>query len=160
MKYGQQFKITELCVCTEFRGNWSRDFGFRTRKPPRKFGLKSGLSQKRFKYGKKYFIWLYVSRYPFIPTNPLLAAMRLISFFFPFFFFYFFFFPFFSFFFFLIFVRSSSPKPQIIEIQFLCKVVELQMQFFLPKLFGATPPGALQIGAPKNQFFERLKLEC
>ena len=34
-----------------------------------------------FKYGKKCFIWLYVLRYPFIPTNPLLAAMRFISFF-------------------------------------------------------------------------------
>ena len=40
---------------------WSRDFGFRTRKPPRKFGVKSGHSQKRLKYGKKYFIGLDVS---------------------------------------------------------------------------------------------------
>ena len=85
-KFVQQFEINELYVCTQFRGNRSRDFGFRTRKPPRKFGVKSGLSQKRLKYCKKYFIWLYVSRYPFIPTNPLLAAMRFISFFFPFFF--------------------------------------------------------------------------
>ena len=59
MKFGQQFKINELYVCTNFRGNRSRDFGFRTRKPPRKFGAKSGLSQKRLKYGKKYFIGLY-----------------------------------------------------------------------------------------------------
>ena len=50
----------------------------------------AGLVQKAvsvknsFKYGKKYFIGLYVSRYPFIPTNPLLAAMRFIIFF-PFF---------------------------------------------------------------------------
>ena len=124
MKFGQQFEINELYVCTKFRGNRSRDFGFGTQKPPNKFGVKSGLSQKRLKYGKKYFIWLYVSRYPFIPTNPLLAAMRFISFFsffyflfFPFFSFFFsFFFLFFSFFFFLIFVRSSSPKPQHIEI--------------------------------------------
>ena len=92
MKFGQQFEINELYVCTQFRGNKSRDFSFRTRKPPRKFGVKSGFSQKRLKYGKKYFIGLYVSRYPFIPTNPLLAAMRFISFFS-------FFFPFFSFFF-------------------------------------------------------------
>ena len=106
MKFWQQFEINELYVCTEFRGNRSRDFGFRTRKPPRKFGVKSRLSQKRLKYGNKYFIWLYVSRYPFIPINPLLAAMRFNSFF-SFFF---------SFFFFLIFVRSSSPKPQYIEI--------------------------------------------
>ena len=102
MKFGQQFEINELYVCTIFRSNRSRDFGFRTQKPPRKFGVKCGLSQKLLKYSKKYFIWLYVSRYPFIPTNPLLAAMRFISFFFLFFF--------------LIFVRSCSPKPQHIEI--------------------------------------------
>ena len=102
MKFGLQFENNELYVSTKFRGNRSRDFGFRTRKPLRKFGVKSGLSQKRLKYGKKYFMWLYVSRYPFIPTNPLLAAMRFISFFFSFFF--------------LNFVRSSSPKPQHIKI--------------------------------------------
>ena len=82
MKFWQQFKSNKLSVCTKFRGNRSRDFGFRSRKPPRKFGVKSGLSQKRLiKNGKKYFIGLYVLRYPFIPTNPLLAAMRFISFF-------------------------------------------------------------------------------
>ena len=108
MKFGQQFEINELYVCTKFRGNRLRDFGFRTRKPPCKFGVKSCLSQKRLKYGKKYFIRLYVSRYPFIPTNSLLAAMRFI--------FFFLFFFFFSFFFFLFFVRSSSPKPQNMEI--------------------------------------------
>ena len=102
MKFGQQFEINELYVCTKIRGNTLRDFSFRTQKPHRKFGVKSGLSQKRLKHGKKYFIWLYVSRYPFLPTNPLLAAMRFISFF--------------SFFFFLHFVCSSSPKPQHIEI--------------------------------------------
>ena len=146
MKFWQQFEINELCVCTKFRGNRSRDFSFRTRKPPRKFGVKSGLSQKRLKYGKKYFIWLYVLRYPFIPTNPLLAAMRFISFFS-------FLFLFFSFFIFLIFVRSSSPKSQNIEIQFLCKVVELQTQLFLPKLFGATPPGTPPKWGPQKSIF-------
>ena len=114
MKFGQQFEINEFYVCTTFRGNRSRDFGFMTLKPPRKFGVKSGLSQKRPKYGKKYFSWLYVLRYPFIPTNPLSAAMRFFSYFFPFFFS--FFFLFFSFFFFLNLVRSSAPKPQNIEI--------------------------------------------
>ena len=84
MKFWQQLEINELHVCTQFRGNRSRDFGFRTRKPPRKFGVKSRLGQKRLKYGKKYFMWWYVLRYPFISTNPLLAAMRFISFFFPF----------------------------------------------------------------------------
>ena len=85
MKFWQQFEINELYVCTKFRGNRSRDFGFRTRKPPRKFSVKSHLSQKRLKYGKKYFIWLYVLRYPFIPTNSVLAVKRFLSFFFPFF---------------------------------------------------------------------------
>ena len=93
MKFGQQFEINELFVCTKFRGNRSRDFGFKTRKPPRKFGVKSDLSQKRRKYDKKYFVGLYASRYPFIPTNPLSAAMRLISFFFFFFLSFLFFLP-------------------------------------------------------------------
>ena len=79
MKFWQQFEINEFYVSTKFRGNQSRDFGFMTRKPPRKFGVKSGISQKRLKYGKKYFSWLYVLRYPFIPTNPLSAAMRFFS---------------------------------------------------------------------------------
>ena len=55
MKFRQQFEINELYVCIKFRGNRSRDFGFRTRKPPLKFGVKSGLGQKRLKYGKKIF---------------------------------------------------------------------------------------------------------
>ena len=49
----------------------------------------------------------YYMPYPFIPTNPLLATM--------------------IFFFFLNLVRSSSPKPQHIEFEFLCKAVKLQM---------------------------------
>ena len=54
------------------------------------------------------------------------------------------------FFFFLIFVRSS--KPQHIEIYFLCKVVELQMQFF-PKIFwGSSTGNPPQNGAPKIHF--------
>ena len=100
MKFWQQFEINKLYVCTKFEGNRWRDFGFRTRKPPRKFGVKSGLIQKRLTYDKKYFTGLYILRFPFIPTSPLLAT---INFFFPFFFF-------------LIFVRSSSPKPQNIKI--------------------------------------------
>ena len=99
MKFGQQFEINELYVCTKFRGNRLRDFGFRNQKLPRKFGVKSGLIQKRLNYGKKYFIRLYVSRYPFIPTNLLLAAIRFISFFFFFFLCFSFFFPLFFLFF-------------------------------------------------------------
>ena len=63
--------------------NESRDFNFRTQKPSRKFGVKNGLIQKRHKYRKKYFtVLLQVLRYPFIPTNPLLATMSFFFFFF------------------------------------------------------------------------------
>ena len=48
---------------------------------PASFAWKAVSVKKRLKYGKKYFIWLYVLRYPFIPTNPLSAAMRFFSFF-------------------------------------------------------------------------------
>ena len=44
MKFWQQFEINELYVCAKFGGNESRDLGFGIRKPPRKFGVKSGLS--------------------------------------------------------------------------------------------------------------------
>ena len=88
MKFWLQFEVNELYVCTKYRGNELPDLGFRTQKPPQKFGIKSGLIQKRLKYGKKYFAFLYVLKYPFIPTN--LTAMRFSSFFsfsisFPFF---------------------------------------------------------------------------
>ena len=73
MKFEQQFEINKLYVCAKFRGNESREFSFRTRKPRQKFGIKSGLIEKRLKYGKKYFTGLfYVLIYPFIPTNPVL----------------------------------------------------------------------------------------
>ena len=55
MKFRQQFEINELYVCTKFRGNRSRDFGFRTGNPPRKLGVKSGLSQKRLEVRQKIF---------------------------------------------------------------------------------------------------------
>ena len=103
MKFGQQFEIIDLHLCNKFRGNKSRDLGFRTRKPPRKFCVKSSLIQNLLKYGKKYFTWLYVLKYPFIPTNPRVAAMRLFSFFFLLF-------PSFLFFFVNL-VRSFSSKP-------------------------------------------------
>ena len=83
MKFLQQFEIDKLYVCAKYCGNESRDFGFRTRKPRQKFGIKGGLVEKRLKYGKKYFTrLLYVLRYPFIPTNPLLATMSFFFFFF------------------------------------------------------------------------------
>ena len=135
MKFWQQFEINELYVCTNFRGNRSRDFGFRTRKLPHKFGVK-----KRLKYGKKYFIWLYVVRYPFIPTNPRLAAMRFISFFFPFFssqFLYTF----------LLLNHKTSKS------NFWVKLYSCKRNIFSQKYFWATPSRNPQNGAPKNQFF-------
>ena len=47
---------------------------------------------------------------------------------------------------------ASSPKPQQIEIYFLCKVVKLQMQFRLPKVFGDTPPETPLYEARKINF--------
>ena len=61
----------KLYVCAKFQGNELHDFGFRTRKPPQKFGVKSSLIQKWLRYGKKYFTWLYVVRYSFIPIYTL-----------------------------------------------------------------------------------------
>ena len=52
MKFWQQFEINELYVCSKFRSNRSDDFGIRTQKLLRKFGVKSGLIQKRLKYDK------------------------------------------------------------------------------------------------------------
>ena len=71
MKFWQQFEIHKLFVCAKFQGNESRNFRFRTWKILQKFGIKSGLFQKRLKYGKKYFTWLYVVRYSFISTYTL-----------------------------------------------------------------------------------------
>ena len=82
MKFLQQFESNKLYVCAKFRGNESRDFGFKTRKPPQKFGVKNGFIEKRLECSKKYFAeLLYVLRYPSIRTNPLLATMSFFFFF-------------------------------------------------------------------------------
>ena len=81
MKFWQQFESNKLYVCTKFRGNRSRDFNLRTRKPPRKFGVKNGLNQKRIKYGKKYFIWLHLT-IPFHPNQPIFGRDEVYFFFF------------------------------------------------------------------------------
>ena len=46
----------------------------------------------------------------------------------------------------------SPPKPQHIEIKFLCKVAKLQTQFCLRKFFGATPPKPPNMGLLKLIF--------
>ena len=142
MKFSQQFKIIEFPVCTKIRGNKSRDFGFRTRKPLQKFGVKSSLIQRRLKYTKQYFTRLYILRYPFIPTNPLLAAMRSISFF------------------------SSSIlyalllNHKISKSNFCVKLLSCKRNFEYRNFFGSLPrepPPPKKMG-PKNQFFEQLHL--
>ena len=68
MKFWQQFEVYKLFVCAKFQSNESRSFRFRTWEIIQNFGIKSGLIQKRLKYGNKYFTWLYVVRYCVIST--------------------------------------------------------------------------------------------
>ena len=92
--------------------------------------------------GQKIFHMIICFRCPFISTNPLLAAM---SFFFVF-----------LVFLLLNLVRSFSPKPQNVEIKFLCKVVVQQTQFCVPKFFWTLPQYTLQNEAPKIHFLNTL----
>ena len=132
MKFWQQFEITDLHVCTKFWGNRWRDFGFRTRKPLRKFGAKNRLNQKRLKYGKKYFTRLYVVRYLFVPTNPLLAAMRSFSFFS-------------SWTLYALLLNHKISKSNFCVKFLCCKRYFVSLNFF----------GDFSGNPPKNQFFER-----
>ena len=68
MKFWQQFESNELHVCTKFRRNRSRDFGFKNRKPPRKFGVISGLSQKRLEVRQKICYMAVCLKIPFHPN--------------------------------------------------------------------------------------------
>ena len=88
-----------------------------------KFGVRSSLSQKRLKYGKKYFMGLCALKYRFIPTNPLLATMRFFLFFFPF----------------LNLMHSSSPKPRNSEIYFYVKLLGCKRNFVSQKFLGRLP---------------------
>ena len=110
--------------------------------PPRKFGVKSSLSQKRLKYGKNIFHMVICLKIPFHPNQPTFGRDEV----------YFFV----SFFFFLIYVRSSSPKPQHIRNLLFVQSRWVANAIFLPKFFGETSPGTPQ----KINFFEWLKLEC
>ena len=47
MKFWQQFEIHKLVVSAKFQGNESHNFRFWTQKLLQKFGVKSGLIQKR-----------------------------------------------------------------------------------------------------------------
>ena len=137
MKFWQQLEINDLYFCTKFWSNRSRDFGFRTRKPPRKFGVKSGLSQKWLKYDKKYFMWLYVLRYPFIPSNPFLTAMR----------------------FFFLFFSSKILYPLLLQnrktskFNFCVKLLSYKRNFFSRNFLGQLPRELPENGAKKINFF-------
>ena len=52
MKFEQQFERNTSFVYTKFRGNIPRNFGFRARKLPQEFGMKTGLIQKQLQYAK------------------------------------------------------------------------------------------------------------
>ena len=56
MKCGQQFEIYKMLVCTKFRRNSLLEFGFRVRKPLRKFDVKIGLKDLCKKKLKDVFI--------------------------------------------------------------------------------------------------------
>ena len=66
----------------KFRGNGLRDINFRSQKLSGNFDLKSGFIQKRQSTTKNIPHGYMSLNTPFIPTNPLLAAMSCFSFFF------------------------------------------------------------------------------
>ena len=82
-----------MFACTKFPQNKTRGLGFRARKP-RDLGHENRLKslrergriqktpQKKISHIDISYISRYISIYPFIPTNPLLAAIRIFSFFF------------------------------------------------------------------------------
>ena len=94
MKFCQQFEINELYVCTNFEAISQATLVLRSKNRPASLAKKAVSVKHGFKYGKQYFMRYYVLGYLFIPTNPLLAAMKFVSFFFLFFLFI----PFFFFF--------------------------------------------------------------
>ena len=135
MKFWQQFKIHKLFVCAKFQGNESCNFRFRTRKLPQKFGVKSGLIQNRLKYGQKYFTWLYVVRYPFIPTYTFSRI------------------EFFFFFCFLNFVHSFFLTKQHRYLIFCVNLLSCKCKFYLLKFFEASAPEHPPKWGPKKLFF-------
>ena len=67
MKFWQQFEIHKLFVCAKFKAMSPITSGFGP-ETTLKFCVKSGLIQKRLKYGKKYFTWLICRKILFIFT--------------------------------------------------------------------------------------------
>ena len=84
MKFWQLFEINKLYVCTQFRGNRLRDLNFRTRKPPRKFGVKR-VSVKNGVSTAKIFHRVVCLKILFHPKQPTFGRDEVFSFFFPFF---------------------------------------------------------------------------
>ena len=62
-----------MFACTKFRRYRSRGIGVRARKPPQKFGEKRSHSKNI----TKIFCTVIYLKIPFIPANPLLAAMKI-----------------------------------------------------------------------------------
>ena len=92
---------------------------------------------------------------PFYPNQPMFGCDEVYSFFFSFF--YFLLFPFFSclFLYALLLLNHNTSKSN-----FFVKLLSCKSNFFSQKFWGQLHLGTPQNGAPKNQFFERLKLEC
>ena len=89
---------------------------------------------------QKIFHLVVCLRYPFIPTNSLLTAMS--------------FFPFFS----SEILYAVLLKQKTLKSKFCVKLLSCKRNFVSWKFFGPLPQEHLQNGAPKNQFFKRLKL--
>ena len=94
-------------------------------------------------------MWLCALRYPFIPTNPLLAAVWFISFFLLFLFFS-------SYFLYALFLLNHKTW----KFNFCVKLLSCKRNFFSRIVLGQLHREPPQNRASKNLFFERLKLKC
>ena len=113
----------------------------RAKTPPRKFSEKSGLIQKRLSVRKKYFT--HILKHPFIPTSPLLGAIKFSSFFF---------------FFSLIWYTFLLINHKRSKSNFCAKLLRCKCNFVSRNFWGPLPREPPQNGVTKNQSFERIKL--
>ena len=143
MKFGQQFEINELYVCTQFRGNRSRDFDFRTQKPPPQVWRKKQSQSKTAKVRQKIFHMVVCLNIPFHPNQPTFGHDEVH------FFFYSFSFPLFfsQFLYSLLLLHHKTSKSK-----FCVKLLSCKCNFF-SRNFWATPSRTPQNGGPKKSIF-------
>ena len=139
-------------VYIKFHGNRLRDFGFGTRKPPRKFHLKSGFIQKRLKYGKKIFHMVESFKISFHPYQPTFGSeeQKIFSFFSLFFLSFLFFFPVFSSWILnaLLLLNHKTSKSN-----FCVKFLSCKRNFVSRKIFGFTHQWTSLQWSPKKSIF-------